>query len=70
MGNFIFVTRTYSIEQICDSSRLCQLVEDECLAILKKVDVIVQVINRELCANTMLCVYQSSYGEDRDRCSG
>ena len=30
IGNFIFVTRTYSVENVCDSSRLCQLVEDNC----------------------------------------
>ena len=70
MGNFIFVTRTYSIEQICDSSRLCQLVEDECSGYIEE-----SRCNRSsnkqgtMCEYNVVCVPIAA-GEDRDRCSG
>ena len=71
MGNFIFVTRTYSVEKICDSSRLCQLVEDECSGYTEE-----SRCNRSSNKKgtkseyNVVCVPRVATAEDRDRCRG
>lgn len=70
MGNFIFVTRTYSIENVCDSSRLCQLVEDNCADYTEE-----SKCNRSRnkqgtkCEYNVVCVPRVDSAEDRDRCA-
>ena len=70
MGNFIFVTRTYSIENVCDSSRLCQLVEDNCADYTEE-----SKCNRSSnkqgtkCEYNVVCVPRVDSAEDRDRCA-
>ena len=70
MGNFICVTRTYSIENVCDSSRLCQLVEDNCADYTEE-----SKCNRSSnkkgtkCEYNVVCVPRVDSAEDRDRCA-
>lgn len=70
IGNFIFVTRTYSIENVCDSSRLCQLIEDNCADYTEE-----SKCNRSRnkegtkCEYNVVCVPKVDSAEDRDRCA-
>ena len=70
IGNFIFVTRTYSVENVCDSSRLCQLVEDNCADYTEE-----SKCNRSSdkqgnkCEYNVVCVPRVDSAEDRDNCA-
>ena len=70
IGNFIIVTRTYSLEKICDASRLCQLVEENCID-YKEENRCNNSTNKggTKCEYNVVCIPKINSAANRDKCA-